>query len=547
MAASGGLRRGTRVLLTGAVLAIGLSATASQPDDDAPSVAMRRLTEPQYRNAIADIFGADIEVAGRMDPLVRPPHGLQVTGVSRISVSAAGLEQYTRMAQAIASQVVDERHRRYLVGCRPTQIDQPDDRCAGAFFRRVGPLLLRRPLASSDVEALVAAARDGTHRSQSFYTGLALGLETLLVSPHFLFDIDLAEPDPATPESRRLDAYSKASRVSFFLWDTTPDPELLAAAARGDLHTKTGLAAQVDRLLASPRLENAVRTLFADMLGFERIEDLAKDPIIYPQFVRAVKADMQEQTLRTIVHHLVDADADYRDLLTTRQTFMTKSLGAVYQLPVTGEGWTAYRLPDDGPRAGLLTQISFLASFSHDGRSSPTLRGRAIRELLLCQPVPEPPANVNFSAVEDTASTERPTARDRLTPHRTRRACAACHQLMDPIGLSLENFDGVGAYRTEENGAWIDASGELDGVPFDDAIALGEAVRNHPELPGCFVNRVAEYALRRSLTDGDAPWVETLTTTFADRGYRLRSLLRAVATSDAFFAPGPAPGQEGTP
>ena len=531
-------RIAARSALVVALLTTGLTATTSQPTGAGPSGAMRRLTEAQYRNAIADIFGPDIQFAGRMDPLVRPPHGLQVAGVSQISVSAAGLEQYVRMARAIASQVVDEQHRGTLVACGPRVVDRADDACATEFFRRVGRLLFRRPLSPVDNQALVAASREGTRLSQSFYTGLALALETMLVSPNFLFDIDVTEPNPAMPGTRRLDAYSKASRLSFFLWNTTPDRELLDAAARGDLHTERGLATQVDRLLAARRIEEAVRTFFSDMLGFERIGDLAKDAVIYPQFIRTVKADMPEQTLRTIVNLLLTENGDYRDLLTTRRTFMTRALGVVYRLPASeGDEWTRYEFPEESSRAGILTQMSFLAAFSHDGRSSPTLRGKAIRELLLCQPVPDPPANVNFSLVEDTTSTTRPTARDRLTPHRTRRACASCHRIMDPLGLSLENFDGIGGYRTEENGAPIDASGELDGVLFNNPVALGQAVREHPALPACLVSRLSEYAVRRSLVSGDNGWVEDLTTRFADGEYRLRALMREIATSDTFYAP----------
>jgi hypothetical protein len=535
-AASPAARIVARSTLVVALLTMSLAAATAQSTESETSGAMRRLTEAQYRNAIADIFGPDIQFAGRMDPLVRPPHGLQVSGVSQISVSAAGLEQYARMARAIASQVVDEQHRGTFVACPSRVDDSGDDACATDFFRRVGRLLFRRPVSAEDIQALVAASREGTRLSGSFHTGLALSLETMLVSPRFLFDIDVTEPDPAMPGARRLDAYSKASRLSFFLWNTTPDPELLAAAARGDLHTAQGLATQVNRLLASPRVEAAVRTFFSDMLGFERIGDLAKDAVIYPQFTRTVKADMPEQTLRTIVDLLLTENGDYRDLLTTRRTFMTRALGVVYRLPVSeGDEWVPYEFVEESQRAGILTQMSFLAAFSHDGRSSATLRGKAIRELLLCQPVPDPPANVNFSLVEDTSNAERPTARDRLTPHRNSRACASCHRRMDPIGLSLENFDGVGAYRTEENGAPIDASGELDGVLFDDPVGLGHAVGAHPALPVCFVNRLSEYAVRRSLTQGDTGWVADLTTTFADGEYRLRDLLHAIATSDGFY------------
>ena len=527
-----------RAALVVALLATGLAAATSAQTEGEASGAMRRLTEAQYRNAIADIFGPDIQYAGRLDPLVRPAHGLEVAGVSRISVSAAGLEQFVRMARAIASQVVDEQHRGTLVACPSNVVDRADDACAAEFFRRIGRLLFRRPLSTEDIQALVAASHEGTRLSGSFHTGLALALETMLVSPRFLFDIDTTEPHVARPDTRQLDAYSKASRLSFFLWNTTPDQDLLDAAARGDLHTAQGLATQVNRLLASPRVESTVRTLFTDMLGFDRIEDLAKDALIYPQFTRNVKAAMPEQTLRTIVDLLLTENGDFRDLLTTRRTFMTRALGVVYRLPVSeGDEWIPYEFPEDSQRAGILTQMSFLAAFSHDGRSSATLRGKAIRELLLCQPVPDPPANVNFSLVEDTTSTERPTARDRLTPHRNSRSCASCHRIMDPIGLSLENFDGVGAYRIEENGATIDASGELDGVAFDNPVALGRAVSAHPALPACFVNRLSEYAVRRSLTAADTAWVTDLTTGFAGSEYRLRDLLRAIATSDAFYRP----------
>ena len=538
LAASPPARLVARSALVVALLATGLTATPWGQTGGETSGAMRRLTEAQYRNAVADIFGPDMQFAGRMDPLVRPSHGLQVASVSRISVSAAGLEQYVRMARAIASQVVDEQHRGTFVGCAPGVVGSADDACATEFFRRVGRLLFRRPLSPGDIRALVEASREGTRSSGSFHTGLALALETMLVSPRFLFDIDVTEPDPVRTGTTRLDAYSKASRLSFFVWNTTPDRELLAAATRGDLHTAQGLATQVDRLLAAPRVEDAVRTFFADMLGFERIEDLAKDAVIYPQFTRTVKADMLEQTLRTIVNLLLTENGDYRDLFTTRRTFMTRALGVVYRLPVSdGDEWVPYDFPEESRRAGILTQMNFLAAFSHDGRSSATLRGKAVRELLLCQPVPDPPANVNFSLVEDTTSTERPTARDRLTPHRNSRACASCHRVMDPIGLSLENFDGVGAYRTEENGAPIDASGELDGVPFNDPAGLGHAVRTHPALPACFVNRLSEYAVRRSLTQEDMGWVTDLTTKFAGGAYRLRDLMRTIATSDAFYKP----------
>jgi len=268
-------------------LAVGVRA-AAPPAEPESGGSMRRLTEQQYRNAIADIFGEDIQVAGRMDPVLRLPHELQVVGVSRIAVSPAGLEEYDRMAQAIAAQVVDEKHRATLVGCAPRDAKVFDEECAAKFFRRTGRFVFRRPLSIEDVRVQVGAANEAATLTKDFYKGLAVSLATMLISPKFVFDIDVLEPDPVRPGIKRLDAYTKATRLSLFLWNTTPDVALLEAAARGDLHTAKGLAKQVDRMLASPRLEAGVRAFFTDMLGFETIGDLAKDPVIYPQFVREV-------------------------------------------------------------------------------------------------------------------------------------------------------------------------------------------------------------------------------------------------------------------
>ncbi len=516
-----------------AVMAVSIGVIAAE----APSTAstMRRLTDEQYRNAIADIFGEDVEFAGRFDPLVRPPHGLQVQGVSQIAVSPAGLEQYDKMARVIAAQVVDERHRNLLVGCRPQTATMPDDSCAEAFVRRTGEFVFRRPVTQADVKSYVSAAHASATLTKSFYTGLADALGAMLTSPRFLFDLDGTEPDPAHPGAQRLDAYSKASRLSLFLWNTTPDRELLAAAAKGTLHTQAGLKQQVDRLLQSPRLESGVRTFFSDMLGFDQITDLSKDGTIYPQFTRDAKRDMPEQTLRTIVDLLLTKNGDYRDLFTMRHTFLTRALGAVYRVEVPDQrGWVPYDFPEDSPRAGILSHMSFVATFSPPGRSSPTLRGKALRELVLCQPVPDPPNNVNFSLVENTKTG---TVRDRLTAHRANPACAGCHKAMDPIGLSLENFDGAGTYRLHENGALIDASGDLEGHAYNDPVGLGQAVRNHPQLPVCLSKRLVEYAVRRPLDADESAWAKTLSTRFVESNYRLRDLMRIIAASDQFLKP----------
>ena len=524
------------VLLPGLAM-LGLAACGSAPPPTTggdPTV--RLLTEPQYRQIIADVFGAQIVVGGSFDPMVRT-NGLLSVGAAQAHVTPAGLEQFDRMARAIAAQVVSDENRDVLVPCQPARVDGADEACAKAFFSQAGRLLFRHPLSAEELSGPVAVAGEAATRLGSFYDGLASGLAGMLVSPSFLFVVESTEPDPAAPGKQRLDGYSKAQRLSFFLWGSTPDDALLAAAERGELHDRKGLEAQVDRMVSSPRLETGMRMFFNDMLAFEDLARLEKDSLIYPAFSAAVAADAREQTLRTIVDLVVTQQGDYRDLFTTRKTFISGPLGRIYHVPVErpDAGFMPYEFPADDPRAGLITQVSFAALYSHPGRSSPTLRGRAIRELLLCQKVPDPPGNVDFSLFNDPNAPQR-TARDRLTAHATQAACAGCHKLTDPIGLGMETLDGAGQLRTAESGVPINTAGTLDGIEFKDVAGLGRAMRENPAAPACVVNRLYAYGTSRAPMKSEKALLEYFTGEFADSGYRVPKLLREIATSDALFA-----------
>lgn len=514
----------------------------SEPTVAGAPATMRRLTEPQYRRSIADIFGSDIRVAGRFEPEARR-EGLLAVGSSQIGLSPAGFEQYYNLARDISAQVVGEPHRASLP-CKPKAGDAPDDACTRAVLRHYGLSLFRRPPTEERVAELVTVARKTAEGHHDFYAGLRMALVGLLAAPDFLFRVDqVSTPQPGQPA---LDDYSKAARLSYFLWNAEPDAPLLAAAAKGDLDSRSGLAAQVDRMLASPRLDDGVRAFFTDFLGFDEFAHLDKDGAIYPAFNPLVAQDAKEQTLKTITDLLVTRHGDYRDLFTNHDTFMTRRLGMIYGVPVESRaGWDRFHFPDDDPRGNLLAQASFTALHSHPGRSSPTLRGKAIRELLLCQPVPAPPNNVNFAVVQDTSNPNFKTARDRLTAHRTEPTCAGCHRIVDPPGLALENFDGAGQFRPNENGAAIDASGDLDGHHFTDAAGLGRALHDDPAATSCLVVSVYRYAVGRSVVPGERDWVKFLTKSFADDGYRLPDLMRRIALSRAFYAvseptPGPA-------
>jgi hypothetical protein len=527
----------------GSLTAFAADYAASSTGGSREPVASR-LNGTQYRQIIADVFGPTIEIGGRFEPGVRQD-GLLAVGNSRVTVTTTGLGEFDKMARSIATQVTTEPQRSALISCTPKDAKKPDAACAKEFLGEVGRLLYRRPLTKDELKAEVDVAAASATANKDFYAGLATGLWTMLISPDFLFREEFAEADPANKGQYRLDAYSRASRLSFFLWNAAPDPELLTAAEKGELNKPEGLQRQVDRMIASPRLEGGVRAFFTDMLGYDKFEGLAKDVVIFPKFNFKVAAEAEEQTLRTIADHLVTQRGDYRALFTTPKTFMSPMLASIYSVPVDPEGgWQAFEFPKDDPRTGILAHISFTALHSHPGRSSPTLRGKALRELLLCQKVPDPPGNVDFTLVEDADNPKLKTARERLKAHASEAMCAGCHKIMDPIGLALEHFDSSGGYRTSEHGASIDTTGELDGQKFTDAADLGRVVANHPAAPQCLVTRMYSYGVGRAVERDERDMVMELQKGFAAEGYRVPDLMRHVALSDQFYRvakPGEAP------
>lgn len=495
-------------------------------------VALRRLTAAQYRAAIAEAFGGDIEVTGRFEPEARRS-GLLAVGNAQVTVSAAGFEGYEALARNVALQVVAPE-RRDRLGCRPASESVSDDRCTATFLRAAGSRLLRRSLDDAEVQARVTEARAAAEALGDFYAGLELATISLLVAPDFLFRVEQTEPVPDAPGQARLTDDTLASRLSYFLWNAGPDEALRAAAASGELADAAPWSRHVDRLLDSPRFETGVRAFFDDLLHLADVEAVQKDLVRFPIFSQGIARDAREQTLRIIVEHLLAQEGDYRELFTTRQSFMTRTLGPLYRVPVHSRDWEALEFPEGHPRAGLLAHASLLMLHAHPGRSSPTLRGEFLRESLLCETVPPAPADVEFSLFNDDQSAEHRTARDRLEVHSTVASCRGCHQLTDPIGLGLEEFDGIGRHRTTENDARIDTSGELDGDRFADHVELGAAFRDHPGLAPCLVDNLYKYAVGHEVAAGERPLVGRLADEFAESGFRLRAAMRAIALSEGF-------------
>jgi hypothetical protein len=251
----------------------------------------------------------------------------------------------------------------------------------------------------------------------------------------------------------------------------------------------------------------------------------------------------QEETLRTVTDLTLKENRDVRDLMTTRKAYLDRTLASIYNVPFNSDGdWMPYEFPESSERHGILTQASMLAMFSHPGRSSPTKRGVALMDIFLCEPTPLPPANVDFSVVNDVNNPKLRTVRDRLLAHATNPTCASCHTHSDPIGLSLEHFDSLGSMRMTENNQAIDVSAKIGNKSFAGAGGLAEYLHDNPKVPACLARKLFAYGVGASSEDVGPDQLKAAYKSFVDGGYRLRTLLKGLAASPAFFsAPSPTP------
>lgn len=496
------------------------------------AMSVRRLTETQYRNIVRDTFGPGMQLNARFEPELRE-EGLQSIGNTQLSITTSGFEQYFALAKSIALQVVDEKKRATLVGCAPADAKTKDDACTRSVIERYGKSLFRRPLTEAEVAGRLKMAADGTVRVGDYYEGLRLAMASLLVDPEFLFRVEEAEPDPKSAGQYRLDANSKASRISFLLWDSAPDAELLQAATNGSIHDDAVLKAQVTRMIASPKFKDGAKAFFTDMLQFEHFDSLTKDGMTYPKFSQKVADSAREQTMLTLIDLLVDQNRDYREIFTSNETYINRALAPVYKVPyLSRQEWTKYSFPEQAERSGILTQITFLSLFSHPAASSPTKRGVKLNEIFVCSPTPDPPADVDFSKVQ---ALDKGTVRTRLLAHKENEGCAACHRVSDPPGLALEHFDGIGQLRKLENGQPIDVSAEINGTKFTGAKGLGQVLHDDKRVPQCLVRNVYAYGVGRPTTDRDEDFLFDETKAFVADGYRFKELFNNIATSSGFY------------
>jgi hypothetical protein len=501
------------------------------PSFSPPAASLRRLLSRHFVNSGRDLLGADAAVVAD-PPNDKALNGFDSIGAATFSLGDADVARYETSARAVAAAAMgDEANLGALVGCTPAGPD--DAACHEEFVRRFGRRVFRRPLEAVEVEAYVGLAQQAATDFADFYAGVEYAVAAFLQSPNFLYQVEIGETSAEAANQRVLTATEVASRMSFFLLDTTPSDALLDAAAAGDLATRDGVREAARMLLEEDAARAAIGNFYGEVFRLRDLEKVPKDAEVFPQFSPALAQAMREETLALIEDVVWDRDADFLEVLDAPYTYANAELGALYGVEVTGDGFEKVDLPAEQGRGGLFGQASFLTVFGHATTTSPTLRGRFIRETILCQSIPAPPNDV---VTEFPPDSEAQTMRQKLEAHRTDPSCSGCHVLMDGIGLGLENFDGLGVYRTTENGATIDAVSVIDegGETFEGAAELGTQLREHPAVPGCIVRNVFRGATGHVETAGEAGEIAALEASFSGSGHRLQDLLVELVASDGF-------------
>ncbi|MBX3251709.1 MAG: DUF1592 domain-containing protein [Myxococcales bacterium] len=505
-----------------------------EPLEFSPAPAtLHRLTRVEYESTLRDLLPAGTPIPDDLE-VDTPLHGFTTIGGSELTISPRAAEQYEAAARLVADHVfADPTRRDAFVGCA---IESAGDACTRGFLERFGRLAWRRTLAPGEVDALVALTATLGARLRDPHRAASFALQAILQSPHFLFRVEIGEPDPGDPTRRRYTSVEMAARLSYFLWGTTPDAALLDAAERGELVTDEGLRRELGRLFADPRAAGAMGRFFAEHMSLDRLPAVSKDPEAYPQLTPELLRTMGRELEILFAEHAL-TDGDVRAIFDTDVAYVDPALADVYGVtagaPDPAHGLSRVTLPASSERGGLLGRAGFLALWSHATLTSPTNRGRFVRMNLLCEDVPPPPPGVDTSLEHDPEGGPR-TMRERLDRHRTDPVCAGCHDKMDPIGFAFERFGPLGEWRDADEGLPIDTVTEVDGAPIANAADLGRFLAEDERVAACLSRRLYRFATGHLEELGEEIVVQELGDRFVADAHRFRRLVEALVLSDGF-------------
>ena len=493
--------------------------------------SIRRLLGRQYINTIRDLLGPEAALAAS------PPgdvalNGFDSIGAAQLALGDSEVADYEASARAIGAAAVKNPAKiDELKGCEPSGID--DTACHQSYVERFGRLAFRRTMTDAEVSRYVAIATAAAQAYGAFDAGLEYATAAILQAPSFIYRIELGEPDPYVPTRRVVTGTEMESRLSFFLLDTTPSEALLDIAESGGLDDADGVRAAARDMLDEDQARAALAAFYGEVFKLRDIAELVKDGETFPGFDPNLAVSMRGETLALIEHLAFDSTSSFVELFDADYTFVDPTLAAFYgvQYPAGSSGFVEVELPAEQQRAGLLSHASILATFSHSDGSSPTLRGKFVRETILCQSIPAPPNDVVVALHPDN---EAATKKEKLSQHMDDPSCKGCHILMDPVGFALETFDGIGTYRDMDNGVPIDTSADGGDLgTFDGATELASVLADHPDTLRCVVRNLFRHASAHVEVDGEQLAIDKVDEAFAASGYQLKEMMVELVANEA--------------
>lgn len=488
-------------------------------------VTIHRLNRTEYDNTVRDLLGVDLRPA-REFPQDDLAHGFD-NMADVLTIAPILVEKYEEAASELAEAAfADGKARSRIVSCDPDEVGA--EACARASLEEFLPRAWRRPVEADEVHRILAVFQAAQAEGEDFDPSMQLAVQAALLSPHFLFRV---EEEPGSGQVRQLGGFELANRLSYFLWSTMPDEALFEAAASGQLDTREGIVAEVDRMLQSPRAEAVIQNFGGQWLATRALGRAQPDVSLFPEWDEALRDAMAEETQRVLAE-IVQEGRPMTDLLAADFTWVNERLARHYGIEgVKGEDFQ--RVPAPPERGGVLGHGSFLTITSNPTRTSPVKRGLWVLDQMLCDEPPPPPPGVE--GLPESGETGG-TLREQMERHREDPVCASCHEVMDAIGFGLENFGPTGKWRAEdENGHTIDSSGSLPGDRiFDGAVELAQQLHGEPKLTACMAEQAMTYALGRSLTRADSCSLQQVQADFEAEGLTFEALARAITTSDVF-------------
>jgi Protein of unknown function (DUF1592)/Protein of unknown function (DUF1588)/Protein of unknown function (DUF1587)/Protein of unknown function (DUF1585)/Protein of unknown function (DUF1595) len=481
----------------------------------------RRLTRHEYRSTVNDLFGVDI--IGSLDVLPTDSSNPFDNDYTQQAGSSAWTEGAKALADRVTAQVLaDPAARARVIGCTPSVVD---NKCLRAMTTSLGKRVLRRPLLSAEIERYVAAAHKVAVAQNNPDAGISIVVRALLQDMEFLNRIEIGVPVEGDDGARRLTNHEIATRLSYFLWGSTPSDDLLVRADRNELQSASQVREAASALLASPRARVQIERFHSQWLGYET---LPHSP--------ALSASLRRETDALIGKVIFEEQRPWLDLFKSSETYIDDALATRYGLSRPGErAWVSY---GNSGRRGILSHGSILSNGGKFGDTSPVGRGLYVLRRLLCQEIPSPPAELQVDTDEAPQGKDPNACKAERYSMHSEGGCANCHQHIDGIGFGLENYDQTGAYRTTEPGrpdCPIEGKGEVVDVgAFSGPAELGDKLLASGAVEACFLNHLFQSMAGRPVSVGDGPAREALADIFVKNGHRFDLLLLDLVSSEAF-------------